>query len=176
MINFSEAFSHIGTYFSKNDQLNYMIAGGSVYRAFCGQLLHQSDCDIDIFLTESAYRSVYTGDLTFIKEKTANVYPNTIGNDGVFQYFDPHCKKNLEFIITKDSNYSHAHIIKNFDLGSSRYYWSNSKQQIENYDPFPKEISILNIRNGLSFGNLFDRVAKYRNITPNKPVVFRNIP
>ena len=169
---YEEAFKYISKKFKTND---FLIAGGSVYRAFHREDFHASGSDIDVFLSRSCFvgRSKY--DLMtkteeyFINSrlKKSKNYPSES-----YKFFDSHLRKNIEYIVIDDDVFDKGNIVKHFDLNCSRYYWNSAKEVIENEDPYPNEIAIMKLKPGYTFQRLFERVSKYRQIMP-KAVVFR---
>lgn len=168
-MNYQEAFKYISKKFKTND---FLIAGGSCYRAWHGEPFEASDSDIDVFISKTCFdnRITFGGTSEYLirkKEKKSKEYISES-----FKYFESFLRKNIEYIVIDDKAFDKGNIVKHFDLNCSRYYWNSAKEMIEADDPYPDEIVIMNLRDGYTFQRLFERVSKYRQIKP-KPVVFR---
>lgn len=165
-MNYPEAFKYISKKFKTND---FLIAGGACYRAFCGEKYHDSDSDIDVFISKSCFFARYSNTEHLVKQKEKKHYGG-ISESWIF--FDTFLHKNIEYIVIDDANFNKEKIVDDFDLNCSRYWWNSAKECIENDDPFPTEIAVLKMKDGYTFQRIFERVSKYRQIV-SKPVVFR---
>lgn len=163
---YEEIFKDISQRFTNND---FVIAGGSVYRAFNGQSPESNDSDIDVFLSDTCFQRRRSQTEYFMSAREGKSKGYTSKS---YKYFDNKLKKIIEYVVFLDKDFDAKNIIKHFDLNCSRYYWNSKKEIIETSDPYPNEIVVMSLKEGETFQRVFERVSKYRQITP-KPVVFR---
>lgn len=158
----------------------YLIAGGFCSRAF-NSLPFTYNTDIDIYIREKDMsdikrRSVIQSALSFIQNKSisASQYSHMNMFVRIEEYWLKDFNFKIQFIVVRNDAVNNIiDVIETFDLNKSKYFWNSESQSFASRDIYPNELVVEYVGEGVSFADLFNRVAKYRKLYPKMPALFR---